>query len=130
MSRTSGRVMSSSLITFLMIMQRHRLFCFGHHLDVALGVLLGLQVLGPGDDLLLEAAVVHFQQVCPAPGPGDGTRLTLEAAVRHALMDARVDVDVDLLPDLELLDGAAYGRESPLPERLCELVPGLFSFTV
>jgi hypothetical protein len=54
----------------------------------------------------------------------------VEALVRHALMDARINVDMDVFTDGKLLDRSADGREPALTFLLAQLLPRVLPLTV
>ena len=83
-----------------------------------------------GDDGLDTVAVPDLEEPGPAPLPEDGPGLPVEPPVGHAHVDTRFADDVDLLPDLELLDGGHDRGDPPPADILLQLVARLFPWTM
>src|SRR5512136_97196 len=87
-------------------------------------------MLWSGDDGLCTFPVPDLEEPGPAPLADDGPGHSVEPPVGHPLVDARFADDMDLLPDLELLDGGHDRGDPPAPYLLLELVACLFPWTV
>jgi len=83
------------------------------------------QILAP---LLVPVSDLHDE--CSPSLTLDRARLAVEALVRHALMDARINVDMDVFTDGKLLDRSADGREPALTFLLAQLLPRVLPLTV
>jgi hypothetical protein len=87
-------------------------------------------MLWSGDDDFVRIAVADGEHPCPAALADDGPGLSVEAAVRHAFLDAGFNDNVNPVPDLELLDNRGYRREPALSQIFLELIPCFLSWTI
>src|SRR5512136_1732413 len=78
-------------------------------------------MLRSGNDGLHGLAVPDLEEPGPAPLAEDGPGLPVEPPVGHPHVDARLADDVDLLADLELLDGGHDRRDPPPADILLQL---------
>ena len=65
-------------------------------------------------DDLIGVTIADGEHPCTAALTENGTGLSMEAAVGHPLLDARVDNYVHPVPDLEPLDNRGYRRKPAL----------------
>ena len=87
-------------------------------------------MLWSGDDDFVCIAVADGEHPCPAALADDGAGLPVEAAVGHPLLDARVDNNVDPVPDLEFLDDAGARGQPAFSQIFLELIPCFLSWTI
>ena len=66
------------------------------------------------NDDLVGVTVADGEHPCPSTLTDDGPGLSVEAAVGHPLLDARLDDNMDPVSDLESLDNAGARWQSPL----------------
>jgi hypothetical protein len=66
------------------------------------------------NDDLFGVAIADGKHPCTAALTDDSAGLSMEAAVGHSLLDARLDNNVDTVTDLEPLDNRGYRREPAL----------------
>ena len=87
-------------------------------------------MLWSGDDDFVCIAVADGEHPCPAALADDGAGLSVEAAVRHAFLDAGFNDNVDPVTDLELLDNPCNRENTPCSEIFLKLISRLFSWAV
>ncbi len=66
------------------------------------------------DDNLVGIAVTDGEHPCPAALADNRAGLAVEAAVRHAFLNAGLHNNVDPVTDLKPLDNGRYRGETPL----------------
>ncbi len=78
------------------------------------------EVLGAGNDDLGLSADVHADLVSGSSDSGDDTGQSVEPGVRHTVVDAGVDDDVDLFAGLEGLESPGDGGKTAGPRLFLE----------
>jgi len=82
------------------------------------------------DNLLYRIPISDLEYPC-APALSDNRAgLPVESPVGHALLDTRLDHDVNPLPDLKLLNRRGYRGDTASSEILLELIPRLLAWSV
>jgi hypothetical protein len=71
-------------------------------------------MLWSGNDSLIGVAIADGQHPCPAALADDRPGLSVEAAVRHSLLDAGFYNNMNPVTDLKSLDNGGAGRYSAL----------------
>jgi hypothetical protein len=71
-------------------------------------------MLWSGNDYLVCIAITDSEHPRPAALTDNGSGLSVEPAVRHSLLDAWLNDNVNPVADLEPLDNGGYRRQTPL----------------
>lgn len=87
-------------------------------------------MLWSGNDDLVGVTITDCEHPCAAALAENGAGLPVEAAVGHPLLDARVDNNVDPVPDLEFLDDAGARGQPAFSQIFLELIPCFLSWTI
>lgn len=87
-------------------------------------------MLGARDNGLGGVAIHHLEYPGTAPLPDDGSGLSMEPPVGHALVNTGLNDNMNFLTDFKPLDKPGDGREPPPPQVLLQQVSGLLSWTI
>ncbi len=87
-------------------------------------------MLWSGDDSLVGVTIADGKQPCTTALTDNGSGLSVEPAVGHALLDARFTYHVHSVTNLEMLDNGGYRRQPALSQIFLELIPGFLSWTI
>lgn len=67
-------------------------------------------MLRADEELFYLVTIPDFHDISPTTHALNGASASVEAFVRHAFVDARIYYDMNLLPNLKLLNRSAYLR--------------------
>jgi len=87
-------------------------------------------MLRSGNHDLILVAIPHGKQPGASALADYRPCLSMEPAMRHALLDARLADHMHLLSRLKLLDEQGYGQNTTPSDLFLELVPCLLSWSV
>ena len=87
-------------------------------------------MLWSGDDDLVGVTIADGKQPCATALTNNRSCLSVESAVGHSFLDARLADYVYPVTNLEMLDDGGYRRQAALSQIFLELIPGFLSWTI
>ena len=87
-------------------------------------------MLWSGDDGLVGVTIADGEHPRTSAPADNGPGLSVEPAVGHAFLDARLYDYVHPVTNLEMLDDGGYRRQTALSQIFLELIPGFLSWTI
>ena len=87
-------------------------------------------MLWSGDDDLVGVSIADGEHPRTTALADNGSGFSVEPAVGHALLDARLYNYVHPVTNLEMLDDGGYRRQPALSQIFLELIPGFLSWTI
>jgi hypothetical protein len=87
-------------------------------------------MLWSGDDGLVGVTIADGEQPGTSTLTNNGSGLSVEPAVGHALLDARLTHYVYPVTNFEMLDDGGYRRKPALSQIFLELIPCFLSWTI
>ena len=87
-------------------------------------------MLWSGNDGLVGVTIADGEHPRTTAATDNGSGLSVEPAVGHAFLDARLYDYVHPVTNLEFLDNGGYGRQPALSQIFLEFIPCLLSWTI
>ena len=87
-------------------------------------------MLWSGDDDLVGVSIADGEHPRTTALTNNGSGLSMEPSVGHALLDARFNNHVHPVTDLKFLDNGGYRRQPALSQIFLEFIPGFLSWTI